>query len=105
MDATKPDTLTELRFLHYPASENNESGTRDTWRAGAHTDFGALTLLFQQDGGDGLEICPGRESHMSRAKDGMPFFPVRASSGPIIVNIGDMLSEFGPNQYTFGFIY
>ena len=88
MDISKPDCLSRLRLLHYPASEN----ATGTWRAGSHTDVGCLTLLFQQDEGDGLEICPGRESSTSNAI-GDNFFPLPAKTGPIVVNIGDMLSE------------
>ena len=88
MDVTKPDCLTQLRMLHYPASENAVG----TWRAGNHTDIGCLTLLFQRDGEDGLEFCPGRESHTKFAH-GDVFTPVPAKTGPIVCNIGDMLSE------------
>lgn len=88
-DVTKPDCLTQLRLIHYPASEN----ATGTWRAGSHTDIGCLTLLFQRDGEDGLEICPGRESHTSFAM-GDEFTPLPAHTGPIVVNIGDMLSEW-----------
>jgi isopenicillin N synthase-like dioxygenase len=88
MDVTQPDNLSQLRLLHYPASDNAEG----SWRAGVHTDIGCLTLLFQRDGEDGLEICPGRESHSSYAM-GDTFFPLPAETGPIVVNIGDMLSE------------
>ena len=60
-DPLQPDCLTQLRLIHYPASEN----AAGSWRAGSHTDIGCLTLLFQRDGEEGLEICPGRESHVS----------------------------------------
>lgn len=87
MDVTKEDCTNELRLLHYPPVTNSEGG----WRHGSHTDIGALTLLFQRDGEDGLEVCPGRETHTSQMTDGQ-FFPVSAKTGPIVVNIGDMLS-------------
>jgi isopenicillin N synthase-like dioxygenase len=94
-DPTSPDCLTQLRLIHYPASEN----AAGTWRAGSHTDIGCLTLLFQRDGEDGLEICPGRESHSSFAM-GDEFTPLPARTGPIVVNIGDMLSTkiFSPTK-------
>lgn len=87
MDVTKPDCLTQLRLIHYPASDD----AAGTWRAGPHTDIGCLTLLFQRDGEDGLEICAGRENHSSAAVDGV-YTPLPAHTGPIVVNIGDMLS-------------
>jgi isopenicillin N synthase-like dioxygenase len=90
-DPTQPDCLTQLRLIHYPPSENAQG----TWRAGSHTDIGCLTLLFQRDGEDGLEICPGRESHSSFAM-GDVFTPLPAETGPIVVNIGDMLSKNSP---------
>jgi isopenicillin N synthase-like dioxygenase len=89
MNIYKEDSLSRVRLLHYPASETASSGL---WRAGSHTDVGCLTLLFQQDGGDGLEICPGRESSTSNAI-GDKFYALPAKTGPIVVNIGDMLSK------------
>jgi isopenicillin N synthase-like dioxygenase len=87
-DPRQPDCLTQLRLIHYPASEN----AAGSWRAGSHTDIGCLTLLFQRDGEDGLEICPGRESHSTFAIE-ESFTPLPAKTGPIVVNIGDMLSK------------
>jgi isopenicillin N synthase-like dioxygenase len=87
-DPFQSDCLTQLRLIHYPRSEK----AIGTWRAGSHTDIGCLTLLFQRDGEDGLEICPGRETHSSFAS-GDVFTPLPAQTGPIVVNIGDMLSE------------
>lgn len=88
MDVTAPDNLTQMRMIHYMASENAVG----TWRAGTHTDVGCLTLLFQRDGEDGLEVLPGRESHKASAV-GNIFSPIPAKTGPIVVNIGDMLSK------------
>ncbi|EFY94420.2 gibberellin 20-oxidase [Metarhizium robertsii ARSEF 23] len=84
-DPTQPDFLSQLRLLHYPAADN-ASGT---WRAGAHTDIGCLTVLFQRDKQDGLEICTGRESHTG-FDVGHSSTPIPAHTGPIVVNIGDM---------------
>ncbi|RAQ51222.1 leucoanthocyanidin dioxygenase [Aspergillus flavus] len=92
-DVTKPDCLTQLRLIHYPPSED----AAGTWRAGSHTDIGCLTLLFQRDGEDGLEICPGRESHTSFAV-GDVFTPLPATTGHIVVNIGDMLMAWSDDR-------
>ncbi|OKL59496.1 hypothetical protein UA08_05286 [Talaromyces atroroseus] len=98
MDTHQPDNLSQMRLLHYPASE----GAQGTWRAGVHTDIGCLTLLFQRDGEDGLEICPGRESHSSFAV-GDTFFPLPAETGPIVVNIGDMLMAWSDDRLKANF--
>lgn len=56
--------------------------------AGAHTDFGCLTLLIQRDIG-GLEIY-------TKAGDWQPAPPVE---GAIIVNIGDMMARWTNDEY------
>ncbi|KAJ9157259.1 Oxoglutarate/iron-dependent dioxygenase [Pleurostoma richardsiae] len=98
MDASHPDCLTQLRMLHYPPSDD----AKGTWRAGSHTDIGCLTLLFQRDGEDGLEICPGRETYTSFAM-GDKFFPLPAKTGPIVVNIGDMLMAWSDDRLKANF--
>ncbi|MDJ0392941.1 2-oxoglutarate and iron-dependent oxygenase domain-containing protein [Rhodococcus sp. G-MC3] len=73
-----------LRMLHY-----FEIGDQaDTWRAGAHTDFDCLTLLFQRDGQGGLQVCPGREM------DTQEWTPIQPSDDAITCNIGDMLMRW-----------
>ncbi|EON97866.1 putative gibberellin 20- protein [Phaeoacremonium minimum UCRPA7] len=88
----------KMRMIHYMASENAVG----TWRAGNHTDIGCLTLLFQRDGEDGLEICPGRESHNDFAI-GDTFTPLPAETGPIVVNIGDMLMAWSDDRLKANF--
>ncbi|KAH7362803.1 leucoanthocyanidin dioxygenase [Plectosphaerella cucumerina] len=98
MDVDAPDNLTQMRMIHYMASEN----AAGTWRAGSHTDIGCLTLLFQRDGEDGLEVCPGRESHNDHAI-GDEFSPLPAVTGPIVVNIGDMLMAWSDDRLKANF--
>ncbi|KID81435.1 Oxoglutarate/iron-dependent oxygenase [Metarhizium guizhouense ARSEF 977] len=97
-DPTQPDCISQLRLLHYPATDN-ASGT---WRVGAHTDIGCLTLLFQRDKQDGLEICTGRESHTG-FDVGDSFTPIPAHTGPIVVNIGDMLMAWSDDRLKSNF--
>lgn len=95
-DANNPlekDCLTQLRLIHYPASEN----AAGTWRAGSHTDIGLVTLLFQRDNEDGLELCPGRESFTSFGQ-GDKWTPLPAETGPIVCNIGDMLMAWSDDR-------
>lgn len=92
-DPLEPDCMTQLRLIHYPPSDNAEG----TWRAGSHTDIGLLTLLFQRDAEDGLEVCPGRETFTSFAHDDV-FTPIPAETGPIVCNIGDMLMAWSDDR-------
>ncbi|KAL2833708.1 hypothetical protein BDW59DRAFT_168799 [Aspergillus cavernicola] len=94
MDVTKDDCTNQLRLLHYPDVEKSAGG----WRHGNHTDIGCLTLVFQRDGEDGLEVMPGRETHTS-AIHGDDFFPIPAKTGPIVVNIGDMLMAWSDDRF------
>lgn len=53
-------TRSILRFLHYPAVPPGVNVSPN--RAGAHSDYGSLTLLFQRStGGEGLQILPSTE--------------------------------------------
>ncbi|RCK59643.1 hypothetical protein Cantr_07347 [Candida viswanathii] len=77
-----------FRFLHYPGQKslNPES----VIRAGAHTDYGSVTLLFQKENQEGLEIY----SPVSKQWEQVPFVPStkKDMAPPIVVNIGDLLS-------------
>ncbi|CAG8497849.1 7879_t:CDS:2 [Paraglomus occultum] len=66
-----------LRVLHYPAVKSID---HDDMRAGSHSDYGSLTLLFQKDVG-GLEVLSGDDQWISA-----PVIP-----GCVLVNIGDLL--------------
>lgn len=69
-------------------------------RAGAHSDYGSITLLFQQTGQPGLEILtsegkwapvpvwPG--DHTAKTNAELP--STGSTFPPILVNIGDLLS-------------
>src|SRR5882757_1473611 len=77
-----------LRLLHYFAVSPRLRDSPGIWRAGAHTDFDCLTLLFQRDGQGGLQVCPGKEADEQR------WTSVRPSSDAITCNIGDMLMRW-----------
>ncbi|KAI1664621.1 non-hem dioxygenase in morphine synthesis N-terminal [Pyrenophora tritici-repentis] len=70
-----------LRLLHYPAT--TPDSMRSRLRASPHTDYGTLTLLFNDNSG-GLQI---------RGKDGQ-WLEVPPLPGYAIVNIGDLLSRW-----------
>ena len=74
-------TLAPLRYPPLKATDDRVS-------AGAHTDFGCLTLLMQSGTG-GLEIC---------LKDGR-WLAVPPRDGHLVVNIGDMLARWSNDRY------
>ncbi len=92
-DHRKRDYQCTLRLLHYfpvPAASGAQPARSGEalWRAGAHTDFDCLTLLFQRDGEGGLQVCPGREA------DSGAWTPVPPRAELITCNIGDMLMRW-----------
>ncbi|PWW79697.1 Clavaminate synthase-like protein [Tuber magnatum] len=96
-DVNRTDAQSTLRLLHY----HDITGTQypsNYWRAGAHTDYDCLTMLFQKTGEDGLEICPGREAHTSFGM-GDHWTPVKARTGEIVCNIGDMLMAWSDDRF------
>ncbi|TAQ84878.1 hypothetical protein B7494_g6799 [Chlorociboria aeruginascens] len=90
-----------LRLLYYPTvpAESDYNPILDI-RAGAHSDYGSITLLFQRPGQPGLEIIPPSTQTGSNAENfsstaawtPVPVFPPGTEndpSPPILVNIGD----------------
>ena len=81
------DPVATLRLLHYPPqrenAEPNEKG------AGAHTDWGALTLLLQDDVG-GLQVFDKNTGEWLHAA------PV---PGTFVVNLGDALAHWTNDLY------
>jgi isopenicillin N synthase-like dioxygenase len=87
------DSASILRLLHYVAIP---PGARvDPNRAGAHSDYGSLTLLFQRaQGGEGLQILPSTES----LDDGQ-WQDVGVVENAMLVNIGDALELWTGAKY------
>ena len=75
-----------LRLLHYPPLAFRESGQLG---AGAHTDYGLLTLLFQDQVG-GLEVL-GQQSDT--------WIPVAPLAGEIVVNTGDLMERWTNGRF------
>ena len=69
-----------LRFLHYPPNRSVRPGQLG---AGAHTDYGTLTLLFQDNAG-GLEV-------QNTAGQWVPAPPIPDT---VVVNTGDLLARW-----------
>ena len=88
-DPEAPDYQSTLRILRYPAPA---PGAPAGWGAGAHTDFDCLTLLFQQEGRSGLQVCPGAE------RDSAAWTPIDPDPALVTCNIGDMLMRWSDDQ-------
>ncbi|MGA7802961.1 MAG: 2OG-Fe(II) oxygenase family protein [Gammaproteobacteria bacterium] len=71
-----------LRFLHYPPVAGDLQPAQ--LGAGAHSDYGSVTLLWQGDQVGGLEVL---------AKNGS-WQPVTPVPGAVVVNIGDLLERW-----------
>jgi isopenicillin N synthase-like dioxygenase len=77
-----------LRMLHYFAVPEAARHLEGQWRAGAHTDFDCLTLLFQRSGQGGLQVLPGAEM------EAQEWTIVEPDDASITCNIGDMLQRW-----------
>ncbi|YCK79831.1 hypothetical protein M1D89_00085 (plasmid) [Arthrobacter sp. D3-18] len=86
-----------LRLIHYYALPEELKGRPGVWRAGAHTDFDCLTLLFQRTGQGGLQVCPGRDIEAPE------WTPVEPADNAITCNIGDMLMRWSDDQLLSNF--
>ncbi|KAF2657824.1 thymine dioxygenase [Lophiostoma macrostomum CBS 122681] len=105
LSPTHSASLFQLRLLHYPAIHASELANNQTndlnddskrigrarrSRINAHSDFGTLTLLFQDRVG-GLEIgapdTPGL------------FRPAPPIEGTVLVNVGDLLARWSNDRW------
>jgi isopenicillin N synthase-like dioxygenase len=75
-----------LRLLHYPTGLPAASAAQ--LGAGAHTDYGSITLLHQDDVG-GLEVHGG---------DGQ-WHPAPAVPGALLVNTGDLMQRWTNDRF------
>lgn len=84
-----------LRMLHYPPVDLADVPP-NYWRAGPHTDWCCVTLLFQQPGNEGLECAANPRA--SGSDGGAGWLKVDPVLGGIAVNIGDMLSRWSSDR-------
>jgi len=81
------DHSSSIRVINYPAPEDDpEPGQL---RAGAHTDYGCMTILRTEDAPGGLQV-------QNRAGD---WLDVHAVPGSFVVNLGDMMARWTNDQW------
>ncbi|XP_063404384.1 uncharacterized protein LOC134687855 [Mytilus trossulus] len=78
----KKGNISNIRSIFYPAVSQTSTKERQV-RCGEHSDYGTLTLLFQDNIG-GLEV---------KSRDG-EYIPVPPIPGTIVVNIGDLMQRW-----------
>jgi isopenicillin N synthase-like dioxygenase len=83
-----------FRLLFYPTLPETVKLDRDQTdiRAGAHSDYGTITLLFQRPGQPGLEILTSSRSDEQEIWSPVPVNPTNEPEVPILVNVGDLLN-------------
>jgi len=77
-----------LRLLHYPPLPSGYVPQDGESRAGAHTDYGSITLLFQDDVG-GLQVCTRKGQWVAA-----PSIP-----GTVVVNTGDLMHRWTNQEF------
>jgi isopenicillin N synthase-like dioxygenase len=87
---THSDSFFRLRLLHYPSIASSELLEQKRSRINAHSDFGTLTLLFQDSVG-GLEIEDPHQSGAFRAAEPL--------EDTVLINIGDLLSRWSNDRW------
>ena len=78
--------ISALRALHYPATVDVPLDKQQ--RAGAHTDYGSLTILLPQPGSQGLQVQQGSE-----------WVDVPAPQGAFVINIGDLMARWTADRW------
>ncbi|WP_017446478.1 isopenicillin N synthase family dioxygenase [Gayadomonas joobiniege] len=91
-DKSKQDYQSTLRLLHYLPMKTVPNDPK-LWRAGAHTDFDCLTMVFQKEGQGGLQVCAGKN-----AKEQQSWTNAVPRTGVITCNIGDMLMRWSDDK-------
>ena len=86
-DARFAEPISVFRMIHYPPRHTARSA--DQPGAGAHTDYGCVTLLYQDDAG-GLQV---------RNVNG-EWIDAPPIAGSFVVNIGDMMARWSNDRYT-----
>lgn len=75
----------QLRLLHYPPIETEKLSSNALARMPAHSDWGSITMLFQDDCG-GLQV-----EHPKKPGEFVDATPMK---GALVMNVGDLLMRW-----------
>ncbi len=78
-----------LRAINYP--EQTQDPEAGQLRAGAHTDYGTLTILRQELGRAGLEVHDPKSD---------AWVPIPPREGALVINIGDLMARWTNDRWT-----
>ncbi len=78
--------ISALRALHYPATHGVPLDKQQ--RAGAHTDYGSLTILLPQADRQGLQVWQGGA-----------WVDVPAPDDAFVINIGDLMARWTADRW------
>ncbi|MFA8441543.1 isopenicillin N synthase family dioxygenase [Yoonia sp.] len=85
-DPAIADPISALRALHYPATVDVPLDKQQ--RAGAHTDYGSLTILLPQPGSQGLQV-----------QQGEAWVDVPTPKDAFVINIGDLMERWTADRW------
>ncbi|RYZ07876.1 MAG: isopenicillin N synthase family oxygenase [Comamonadaceae bacterium] len=79
--------ISRLRVRNYPAQE--QAPQPGQIRAGAHSDYGSLTILYAEDKPGGLQVCNANGEWVD----------VPVQPGCYIINIGDLMARWSNDNW------
>ena len=79
--------ITNFSVLHYPGQA--EEPEPDQLRAGAHSDLGSLTIIYQDSATGGLQVYTREEQ----------WIDVPLIEGSFVVNLGDLMAEWTNDRW------
>ena len=82
------EPVMNLKLLHY--LRHTSTDTRQ-FGAGAHTDFGTMTILLQQPGKHGLQVYHAPTDE---------WLPVPAVEDVFVINMGDLIQKWTDGAYS-----
>ena len=99
--------MSALRLVHYyplleSTTKTKSKSKRRLVRAGAHTDYGALTILAAQE--EGLEVLlrdnvATDDNDDENENNKQRWYPVPLVPGALVVNLGDLMQRWTNNEW------